>query len=149
LIGGLKAGVTYFIQVRTISSVGSSYPSTPRYRIASSSSPSAIPTPSKTSTATSVTLTAPQQVKVVALSKSVRVTWRAPAVTGGKTILNYSAGAFTANGAVITTCKTLPKLLSCTIGGLKSNQKVYIGVIARYSDVISPLSKFIPVTTKK
>jgi hypothetical protein len=149
LIGGLRAGVSYFVQVRTVSSVGSSYPSTPRFHVEAIGSSAPSPIPSKISTGDNSKLSAPQQVKVVALSKSVRVSWKAPAITAGKVILNYSVGAYTANGALIATCKTLPKLLTCTIKGLKPNQKISIGVIAKYSGYLSPMSKLVPVVPKE
>lgn len=150
LIGGLKSGVNYYVQVRTISSVGSSYPSSPRFLVAALASlaSSSTPSPTQSSSGSSVKLTAPQQVKVVALFKAVRVTWKAPSVTGGKTILNYSVGVFSPSGAAITTCKTMAKLFYCTINGLKALQKVYVGVTARYSDGLSPVSKLIAVTPK-
>ncbi|MCX6430154.1 MAG: fibronectin type III domain-containing protein [Actinobacteria bacterium] len=140
-IGGLKSNTTYYIQVRTVSSVGSSFPSIPRYEVsAASASPSTSTMQSK--------LTAPTQVKVIALSKSVRVSWKAPSSNSGRAILSYRAGAYGATGALVSSCKTLAKVYTCVISKLKASQVVYIGVVAIYSAATSPVSKLIPVTPK-
>lgn len=149
-IGGLKSNTTYYVQVRTVSSVGSSFPSMPRYQVsAASASPTATATASPNTSTSPSKLTAPAQVKAIALSKSVRVSWKAPSVTGGKVILSYLAGAFTAKGVLTSACKTTAKVFSCTINKLKPNQKTYIGVIAVYStEVSSPMSKLFAIVPK-
>lgn len=148
LIGGLKLGTTYYVQVRTISSLGSSFPSSPRYRVVLGIATSPSPGASSSSTTSKGNSTAPRQVKVVALSKSVRVSWKAPASTGGKKILGYRAGAFGASGAMLSSCKTSAKVFSCTILKLKAKQAIYIGVVALYMGVDGPSSKLIAVIPK-
>ncbi|MEK6647731.1 MAG: fibronectin type III domain-containing protein [Actinomycetota bacterium] len=141
LIGGLKLGTTYYVQVRTVSSLGSSFPSSPRYKVVAGTAGGSSPTSSSTSSTGK--LTAPQKVKVVALSKSVRVSWKAPASTGGKKILGYRAGAFGASGAMLSSCRTPVKIFTCKILKLKAKQAIYIGVVALYAGVDSPSSKLI------
>ena len=148
LIGGLKLGTTYYLQVRTVSSLGSSFPSTPRYKIVLGSVTSPSPKPSPSPSVSRSKLTPPQRVKVVALSKSVRVSWKAPAFTAGAKILGYRAGAFSRTLAIISSCNTSAKILICTILKLKAKQAVYIGVVALYSGVNSPSSKLIAVVPK-
>jgi len=148
LIGGLKLGVTYYAQVRTVSSLGSSFPSFPRFKIIAGTV--ANPSLSASPTVTSATSqpTAPQRVKVMALPKSVRVVWRPPAKTGGLTILGYRASAFGKSGAQLSYCKTSAKIYTCTILKLKARQVIYVGVVAIFSDIDSPSSKLIPVIPK-
>ena len=146
-ISGLKLGTTYYIQVRTVSSLGSSYPSTPRYKIFNGSAASASPTP-KPSTSTTSTLTAPQSVKVTVLSKSVKVSWKAPKSTGGKKIVYYRAGVYTKAGVLLSFCRTRPTIFSCTLPKLKPKVTVYIGVVALYSGTESQRSKLIAVIPK-
>lgn len=145
LIGGLKKGTTYYVQVRTVSSLGSSYPTTPRYKVIVGSAASATPTSAATS---KPRLTAPQSVKVVALSKSVRVSWKPPVFTAGKEILGYRAGAYGPAHTLLSYCKTTAKVFTCTILKLKPKKATYIGVVALYSGVESPLSKLIAVIPK-
>lgn len=142
LIGGLKLGVAYYVQVRIVSSLGSSYPSFPRYKVVAGSTS---PTPAPTS---QPTLTAPQAVKVVALSKSVRISWKAPATTAGKKILGYRAGAYGPTLTLLSYCKTTAKVFTCTIMKLKPKIATHVGVVALYSGVESPISKLIAVIPK-
>jgi hypothetical protein len=148
LIAGLKLGTIYYVQVRTVSSLGSSYPSWPRYKVVAGTPASPSPKASPTPTTSKIKLTAPQLVKVVALSKSVRVSWKAPASTGGKKILGFRAGAYGRTGTMLSYCKTTAKVFTCTILKLKAKQVVYIGVLALYSGVVSPRSKLIAVIPK-
>lgn len=142
LIGGLKLGTTYYVQARIISSLGSNYPSFPRYKVvAGTTSPTASATPKPK-------LTAPRSVKVIALSKSVRVSWKAPTSTGGKKILGYRAGAYGPALTLLRYCKTTARVFTCTIAKLKPKIATHIGVVARYSGVESPLSKLIAVIPK-
>lgn len=145
LIGGLKVGSTYYVQVRTVSSLGSSFPTSPRYKVVAGSAASATPTVPATSNSR---LTAPRVVMVVALSKSVRVAWKAPASTGGKKILGYRAGAYGPAHTLLSYCKTTAKVFTCTILKLKPKKATYIGVVALYPGVESPLSKLIAVIPK-
>ncbi|MFZ2228459.1 MAG: fibronectin type III domain-containing protein [Candidatus Nanopelagicaceae bacterium] len=145
LIGGLKVGTAYYVQVRTVSSLGSSYPSSPRYKVIVGTTASAVPTAPATS---SSRLTAPQAVKVVALSKSVRVSWKAPVSTGGKKILGYRAGAYGPALTLRSYCKTTAKVFTCTIARLKPKLATHVGVVALYSGVESPISKLIAVIPK-
>lgn len=148
LIGGLKLGSTYYVQVRTVSSLGSSFPSSPRYKVVAGTAANPSSAASSSSTNSTGRLTAPQQVKVVALSKSVRVSWKAPASTSGKQIIGYRAGAFGASGAMFSSCRTSAKIFTCTILKLKAKQAIYIGVVALYPGVDSPSSKLIVVMPK-
>ncbi len=145
LIGGLKVGTTYYVQVRTVSSLGSSYPTSPRYKVVAGTTASAVPTVPATS---SSRLTAPQAVKVVALSKSVRVSWKAPVSTGGKKILGYRAGAYGPALTLLSYCKTTAIVFTCTILKLKPKIATHVGVVALYSGVESSLSKLIAVIPK-
>ncbi|MDP1719427.1 MAG: fibronectin type III domain-containing protein [Candidatus Nanopelagicaceae bacterium] len=145
LIGGLKIGTTYYVQVRTVSSLGSSYPTSPRYKVVAGAVASATPTVPATSNSR---LTAPQVVKVVALSKSVRVSWKAPVSTGGKKILGYRAGAYGPALTLLSYCKTTVRVFTCTIMKLKPKISTHIGVVALYSGAESPLSKLIAVIPK-
>lgn len=150
VIGGLKSGTTYYVQVRTVSSLGSSYPSTPRYGIVAGTAVNPTPSakPSSSPTIATNKLSAPLTVKVVALSKSVRVTWKAPAVTLGKTIIGYRAGALTKTGIILVFCKTRPTVLTCVIPRLTPKQTIYISVVALYSGAESTGSKPIAVIPK-
>lgn len=145
LIGGLKLGTAYYVQVRTVSSLGSSYPTTPRYKVIVGSAASATPTSAATS---KPRLSAPQSVKVVALSKAIRVSWKAPVFTAGKRILGYRAGAYGPAHTLLSYCKTTARVFTCTILKLKPKKATYIGVVALYSGVESPLSKLIAVIPK-
>ncbi len=148
-ISGLKLGTTYYIQVRTVSSLGSSYPSTPRYKVFNGSEASSSPTPKPSSSASpTTTLTAPQSVKVVALSKSVKVTWKAPKTTGGNKVLYYRAGVYTKSGVLLSFCRTKATLFSCTLTKLKPKVTIYIGVVALYSGAESQRSALIAVVPK-
>jgi hypothetical protein len=138
-------GTTYYVQVRIISSLGSNYPSFPRYKVVAGTAAGATPTTSATS---KPKLTPPQLVKAVALSKSIRVSWKAPASTAGKTILGYRAGAYGPTGSLLPYCKTSARVFTCTIMKLKPKIATYIGVVALYSGVESPLSKLIAVIPK-
>ena len=147
-ISGLKLGTTYYIQARTVSSLGSSYPSAPRYKIFNGSPSSASPTPKPSTSSSIKTLTAPQSVKVVALSKSVKVSWKAPKSTGGKKVVYYRAGIYTKSGVLLSFCRTKATVFTCTIKKLKSKVTVYIGVVALYSGAESQRSKLIAVVPK-
>jgi len=147
-IGGLKLGTTYYVQVRTVSSLGSSFPSTPRLKVVAGTAVSSSPSASTSSSTSTNTLTAPQSVKVVALSKSVRVSWKAPKVTGGKKILGYRAGAYGPALTLLSYCKTKATVFTCTILKLQAKKAIYIGVVALYSGVESPRSKLIAIIPK-
>lgn len=147
-ISGLKLGTAFYIQVRSVSSLGSSYPSAPRYKIFNGSASSTSPTPKPSTTASTSTLTAPQSVKVVALSKSVKVSWNAPKSTGGKQIVYYRAGVYTKSGVLLSFCRTRATLFTCTLPKLKPKVTVYIGIVALYSGAESQRSKLIAVVPK-
>jgi len=149
-MGSLKLGATYYVQVRTVSSLGSSFPSSPRVRvvIGTNSSASATPTPKPSATFSTGTLTAPQSVKVIALSKAVKVTWKAPKVTGGKKITYYRVGIYSKAGQLLSFCRVKAPLLSCTLTKLKPKVRIYIGVVALYSGAESPRSTLIAVIPK-
>lgn len=148
LIGGLKLGTKYYAQVRTLSSLGSSFPSFPRFQITAGTAANPSPSSSATATNSNAQPTPPQLVKAIALSKSVRVSWRPPTKTGGMKILGYRVGAYGASGALLSSCKTSAKIYTCTILKLKAKQAIYIGVVAIFSGVDSPSSKLIPIIPK-
>lgn len=148
LIGGLKLGATYYAQVRTVSSLGSGFPSLPRFKILVGSSISASPSSSATASNSNAKPAAPKLVKAIALSKAVRVSWKAPINTSGMRILGYRAGAFGANGALRSNCRTSAKIYACTILKLKARQVIYVGVVAIFSGIDSPSSKLIRVIPK-
>jgi len=148
LIGGLKLGATYYVQVRTVSSVGSSFPSSPRYLVVAGAAASPTPTPKPSASLSTSTLTAPQSVKVVALSKAVRVTWKAPKVTNGKKVTYYRAGIYSKAGRLLSFCKVKATIFTCTLTKLKPKVAIYIGVVALYSGAESPRSKLITVVPK-
>lgn len=147
-MGSLKLGATYYVQVRTVSSLGSSFPSAPRVRVVIGASSTANPTPKPSATSSTSVLTAPQSVKVVALSKAVKVTWKAPKVTAGKKITYYRVGIYSKAGKLLSFCRTKATLLSCTLTKLKPKVTIYIGVVALYSGAESPRSTLIAVVPK-
>lgn len=146
----LKLGSTYYVQVRTVSSLGSSFPTSPRVRVvvgtSSSTPPSATPQP--TATFQTNPLTPPQAVKVVALSKAVKVTWKAPKVTNGKKITYYQIGIYSKSGRLLSFCRTKATLFSCTLTKLKPKVTIYIGAVALYAGAESSRSALIAVTPK-
>ncbi len=146
----LKSGGTYYVQVRTVSSLGSSFPSSPRVRVVvgTNSSASPTPTPKSSETSSTSTLTAPQSVKAVALSKAVKVTWKAPSITNGRKITYYRVGIYSRAGQLLSFCRVKAPLLSCTLTKLKPKATIYIGVVALYSGAESPRSKLIAVIPK-
>ena len=163
LIGGLKLGATYYAQVRTVSSLGSSFPSSPRFKITAGTavnpSPSATavnPSPSATAENPSPSATSfvkrsspPGQIKVTSLSKSLRVSWKAPKHAGGMKILGYRVEAFGGSDVMYHTCRTSAKILTCTIRNLEAKQIYNVGVVAILSGEESPGSKTIRILTKR
>lgn len=149
-ISNLKLGSTYYVHVRTVTSLGSSFPSSPRVRVVVGTSSSATSTPKPVPGVTSSvgTLTAPQSVKVLALSKAVKVTWKAPKVTGGKKITYYRVGIYSKTGTLLSFCRVKAPLLSCTLTKLKAKVTIYVGVVALYSGAESPRSNLIAVVPK-
>lgn len=149
-IANLKLGSTYYVQVRTVSSLGSSFPSSPRVRVVvgTGSSASSTPTPSASSTSPSGSLTAPQSVKVLALSKAVKVTWKAPKVTNGKKVTYYRVGIYSKAGKLLAFTRVKAPLLTCTLTKLKPKVAIYIGVVALYSGAESPRSNLIAAVPK-
>ncbi len=145
---GLKVNSTYYIQVRTVSSLGSSFPSSPRYKVSAGSAASTSPTPKPTTSSSTGSLTPPQTVKVVALSKAVSVTWKAPKVKAGKTINYYRVGIYSKDGRLLSFCRTKATIFSCTLTKLKPKVTIYIGVVALYSGAESPRSNLIAVAPK-
>lgn len=156
LIGGLKLGGTYYAQVRTYTSLGSGFPSFPRVKIIAGTpaAPSATPSPTKTipsstaspqessspsqsnsskatpiATGKAISSSPPQSVKVVALSKALRISWSPPKYTGGLKILGYRVEAFGAGYDVLMhECRTSAKVLTCTLENLGPKQ-VYQGAV--------------------
>lgn len=147
-MGSLKLGATYYVQVRTVSSLGSSFPSAPRVRVVIGTSSSVTSTPTPKPTASASKLTPPQSVKVVALSKAAKVTWKAPKVTNGKKITYYRVGIYSKAGHLLSFCGTKATIFSCTLTKLKPKITIYIGVVALYSGAESPRSNLIAVVPK-
>ncbi len=175
-IGGLKLGTTYYAQVRTYTSLGSGFPSFPRFKIVAGAvaAPSASPTPttptpsasSSTAPSASATSTAspkitpiptglpansdpPQKVKVIALSKALRVSWSPPKHTGGLKILGYRVEAFGGGtDALMRECRTSAKVFTCTLKNLGSKQVYNLAVFVVFAGKESPSSKIFRVTTK-
>ena len=165
-IGGLKLGATYYAQVRIYSSLGSGFPSTPRFRVvagttaAASASPTPSPsTPSSTSggspkatpgaTGLAIGSDPPQKVKVVSLSKALRVSWSAPKRTGGLKILGYRVEAFGGGtNALMRECRTSAKVLTCTLKNLGSKQVYNLAVYVVFAGKESPGSKTLRIVTK-
>jgi len=175
-IGGLKLGQVYYAQVRTVSSLGSGYPSWPRIRVIAggSANTSPSPTPTKTapapSTSAKATPTAtsssgskaspiatglassssvPRNVKVVALSKALRFSWSAPKYTGGLKILGYRADALGGSDKLLHECRTTAKVFTCTIKNLEPMQVYNVAVYTMFAGKESPSSKIFRVVTKR
>ena len=156
-IGGLKLGTTYYAQVRTYTSLGSGFPSSPRIKIVAgtAAAPSASPTPSSSSKATPIATgkatssSPPQSVKVVALSKALRVSWSPPKYTGGLKILGYRVEALGGGtDALMHQCRTSAKVLTCTLKNLGSKQVFNLAVFVVFAGKESPSSKVFRVVTK-
>ena len=173
LIGGLKLGATYYAKVRIYSSIGSGFPSSPRFKVVvgATAAPSATPkppqatpgssvAPSTTSKPTSgvkatpgatgvaVSSQPPQQVKVASLSKALRISWSQPKYTGGLKILGYRADALGGSGKLIHECRTSAKIFTCTIKNLEAKQVYTVAVYVVFSGKESPSSKIFRVITK-
>jgi len=114
LVVGLKLGSTYFVQVRTVTSLGSSYPSLPRIQVVAGSAATS-PSPKNTPANTQARLPVPQQVKAVIKGGSVQISWKAPVPAKGKLVTGYTVTANNSSGRLITTCKTKAKVYSCLI----------------------------------
>jgi hypothetical protein len=172
-IGGLKLGQVYYAQVRTVSSLGSGYPSWPRIRVIAggSANPSptptqAVPTPSTSAKATPTATSSsgsqaspiatglassssvPRNVKVVALSKALRFSWSAPKYTGGLKILGYRADALGGSDKLLHECRTTAKVFTCTIKNLEPKQVYNVAVYTMFAGKESPSSKIFRVVTK-
>lgn len=174
LIGGLKLGATYYVQVRTYTSLGSGFPSSPRIKIiaGTSAAPSASPTPTKAdptasasasatsstsgsskatpiATGKAISSSAPQSVKVVALSRALRISWSPPKYTGGLKILGYRVQAFGAGYDVLMhECRTSAKVLTCTLKNLGPKQVYQGAVYVVFAGKESQASKGFRVITK-
>jgi hypothetical protein len=165
-IGGLKLGATYYAQVRIYSSLGSGFPSTPRFSVVAgaSAAPSATPTPSPSTpsstsggspkatpgaTGLAIGSDPPQQVKVVSLSKALRISWSPPKRTGGLKILGYRVEAIGGGtDALMRECRTSAKVFTCTLKNLGSKQVYNLAVFVVFAGKESPSSKIFRVLTK-
>lgn len=175
LIGGLKLGATYYAQVRTYTSLGSGFPSFPRIKIIAGTpaAPTASPTPTKATPSASTSASAkatssssggtkitpiptgnpansdpPQKVKVVSLSKAIRVSWRPPKHTGRSKILGYRVSALGGSGQLIHECRTSAKLFTCTLKNLEAKQVYNLSVYVVFAGKESRSSKIFRVVTK-
>lgn len=174
-IGGLKLGQVYYAQVRTVSSLGSGYPSWPRIRVtagaSANSSPSPTPIKASPSASTSAKATPkatssngsqaspiatglasssspPRNVKVISLSKALRFSWSPPKYTGGLKILGYRADALGGSDKLLHECRTTAKVFSCTIKNLEPKQVYNVAVYTMFAGKESPSSKIFRVVTK-
>ena len=167
-IGGLKLGQVYYAQVRTVSSFGSGYPSSPRVSVIAGTSPTPTPTASTTTKATqsaapssvlkpspirrtASSSTIPRNVKATSLSRALLISWTPPRHTDGLNILGYHA-LVTAVGyhgkGWLESCVTSPKNLACTIKNLQPDQVYSVNVITVFASKESPRSKTFQVRTK-
>ena len=81
--------------------------------------------------ATSTVPDAPTAVSATGAASALRVSWTAPASTGGEAITQYTASAFAAGtgGSAVSSC-TSTSALSCTIGSLTSGTTYHVEVTA-------------------
>src|SRR5438094_610281 len=118
---GVTSGTTYFYKVRAVNSVGMSSPS-------NEASATAISVPS-----------VPQNLQASAGSKSITISWQAPASNGGSPITGYkvyrSASSGTETGYV-----SLGNVTSYTNTGLTGGTTYFYKVRAVNSVGLSPLS---------
>lgn len=176
IIGGLKLGEVYYVQVRTVSSFGSGYPSWPRIRVTAGTSANSSPTPTPTQAAPSPATSAkatptatssggsqaspvatglassttiPRNVKVISLSKALRFTWSPPKSTGGLKILGYRADALGGSDKLLHECRTTSKVFTCTIKKLEPMQVYNVAVYTMFAGKESPSSKIFRVVTKR
>jgi hypothetical protein len=176
IIGGLKLGQVYYAQVRTVSSLGSGYPSWPRIRVVAGGSANSSPSPSPTqavpvpsaSATTTVKATSsggskatpiatglasgssyPRDVKVAALSKALKFSWNPPKYTGGLKILGYRADAIGGSEKLLHECRTTAKVFTCTIKNLEPMQVYNVAVYTMFAGKESPSSKIFRVVTKR
>ena len=84
LIGGLKLGATYYAQVRIYSSLGSGFPSTPRFRVVAGSVATPTPTPTVTATPTPTVTATPTPTVTATPTPTVTAT-PTPTVTATPT----------------------------------------------------------------
>lgn len=174
-IGGLKLGATYYAQVRTYTSLGSGFPSFPRIKIIAGTpaAPIASPTPTNATPGTSASASAkatssssggtnitpiptgnpansdpPQKVKVVSLSKAIRISWSPPKHTGGLKILGYRASALGGSVQLIHECRTSAKQFTCTLKNLEAKQVYNLSVYVVFAGKESRSSKIFRVVTK-
>ena len=176
IIGGLKLGQVYYAQVRTVSSLGSGYPSWPRIRVTAGILANSSPSPTPTQVAPSATTSAmatptatsssgsqaspmatglasgssyPRNVKVVALSKALKFSWNPPKYTGGLKILGYRADAIGGSEKLLHECRTTAKVFTCTIENLEPKLVYNVAVYTMFAGKESPSSKIFRVITKR
>lgn len=139
---GTKAATTYYVQVRTVSSLGSSYPTWPRFAL--SATTTATPTTSS-KPSTTVKLPVPQNVKAVLQGKSIKVSWKAPVFVSGKLVTGYTVTENYLTGKLITTCKTKVKILTCLLPIRDAKTSVSVQVFAVYGSGVLAGSKILTV----
>lgn len=172
-IGGLKLGATYYAQVRVYSSLGSGYPSTPRFKIVAGTPvvPSASPTPSKadpTPIASPKVTSSPSQkssskatpiftryqagstpvrsLRVVALSKGLEVSWSPPEPIEGSKIYGYRVEITGASSHVV---QTSAKSRYCRFFDLLPEQLYQVVVYTIYKTKDGRPSKAVKIYTKR
>lgn len=112
-VSGLMNGSTYYVDVVARNSAGTGAASSPRV----AGTPRAVPG-------------APTSVLATAGDARVAVSWAAPTSTGGATITEYRASAWSAasGGSVVATCVTPAN--SCDVTGLENGTTYYVDVVA-------------------
>lgn len=175
-IGGLKLGQVYYAQVRTVSSLGSGYPSWPRIKVTAGTSANTSPSPTPTqaspmasnsakatpqatsssgsqaspiATGLASSSSAPLNVKVIALSKALRFSWSPPKNTRGLKILGYRADALGGSDKLLHECRTSAKVFTCTIKNLEPNMVYNVAVYTMFAGKESPSSKIFRIVTKR
>jgi hypothetical protein len=76
--------------------------------------------------------TAPLGVSATASAQKVKVSWKAPASTGGSAVTGYLATVYSAGtgGVVVAQCTANGTALTCTTPALTSGKTYYVSVVA-------------------
>lgn len=126
-ITGLSNGVTYYVDVVATSSVGTGPASTPRVAVTPATAPTA---------PTSVTATSPK-------ASTIKISWRAPASTGGASLTSYTArvwAASTGGTSPVKNCTAKATTLTCTVSSLSRATTYYVDVVAANAVGTGPAS---------
>ena len=112
VIAGLTNGTAYTVKVVATSSVGSSAPSTASPAVTPATKPGV-----------------PQSTATSASSRSIKVSWQAPASDGGAAVTSYLATATPVAGSAVT-CKGAAGTNSCVISGLTNGTTYAVTLLA-------------------